>query len=143
MYEIVKKKNIGVKILICIAILFVITQTLKFFLKEPAININDELVKTANEINKHAPIVIDSLTTFDNVNALKGNIFQYNYTLNLDKSAVDTSELKKTAKENLVDQLKKNPKAIYFRENNIEIQANYTDKNRVQICKVIVLPNEY
>jgi hypothetical protein len=143
MYEIVKKKNIGVKILICIAILFVITQTLKFFLKESTININDELVKTANEINKHAPIVIDSLTTFDNVNALKGNIFQYNYTLNLDKSAVDTSELKKTAKENLVDQLKKNPKAIYFRENNIEIQANYTDKNRVQICKVIVLPNEY
>ena len=143
MYELVKKKNIGVRILIGIVILFAITQTLKFFLKEPTININDELVKTANEINKHAPIVIDSLTTFDNVNALKGNIFQYNYTLNVDRSAVDTSELKKTAKESLVDQLKKNPKAIYFKENKIQIQANYADKNGVQICKIVVLPNEY
>ena len=143
MYELVKKKNLGYRILIGIVILFAITQTLKFFFREPKLNINDELVKTANEINKHAPIVLDSLTTFDNVNALKGNVFQYNYTLNIDKSAVDTSEWKKSAKENLVDQLKTNPKATYFRENKIEIQANYADKNGMQICKIVVLPNEY
>ena len=143
MYEKKKKKNLGYRILIGIVILFAITQTLKFFFREPKLNINDELVKTANEINKHAPIVLDSLTTFDNVNALKGNVFQYNYTLNIDKSAVDTSEWKKSAKENLVDQLKTNPKATYFRENKIEIQANYADKNGMQICKIVVLPNEY
>ena len=131
------------KILIGIVILFAITQTLKFFLKEPTLNINDELVKTANEINKHTPIVIDSLTTFDNVNALKGNTLQYNYTLKTEKSAVDTTELIKIAKEGLLEQLKKNPKASYFKQNNIEIQANYTDKNGIQICKVVVLPNEY
>ena len=143
MYELVKKKNLGYRILIGIVILFAITQTLKFFFREPKLNINDELVKTANEINKHAPIVLDSLTTFYNVNTLKGNVFQYNYTLNIDKSAVDTSEWKKSAKENLVDQLKTNPKATYFRENKIEIQANYADKNGMQICKIVVLPNEY
>ena len=143
MYELTKKKNLGMRILIGIIILFAITQTLKFFLREPAVNINDELVKTANEINKYAPIVIDSLTTFDNVNALKGNTLQYNYTLNTEKSSVDTSELIKIAKEGLLEQLKKNPKANYFRENKIEIQANYTDKNGTQICKIIVLPNEY
>ncbi|MEO7306271.1 MAG: hypothetical protein ABIR78_05130 [Ferruginibacter sp.] len=143
MYELVKKKSIGMRILIGIIILFAITQTLKFFLKEPTLTINDELVKTANEINKHAPIVIDSLTTFDNVNALKGNIFQYNYTINAEKSAVDTTELIKIAKESLLEQLKKNPKASYFRENKIEIQANYADKNGIQICKIVVLPNEY
>ena len=143
MYELVKKKNLGMRILIGILILFAITQTLKFFLKEPTLNINDELIKTANEINKHAPIVIDSLTTFDNVNALKGNILQYNYTLKVEKSAVDTLELIKVAKESILEQLKKNPKASYFKQNNIEIQANYVDKNGVQICKIDVLPNEY
>ena len=143
MYELVKKKSIGMRILIGIIILFAITQTLKFFLKEPTLNINDELVKTANEINKHVPIIIDSLTTFDNVNALKGNTLQYNYTLKTEKSAVDTTELIKIAKEGLLEQLKKNPKASYFKQNNIEIQANYTDKNGIQICKVVVLPNEY
>lgn len=143
MYELVKKKNLGLRILIGIAILFAITQTLKFFLREPALNINDELVKTANEINKHAPIVLDSLTTFDNVNALAGDVFQYNYTINADKSAVDTILLKKLSKESLIAQLKKNPKSTYFRENNIEIQANYVDKNGVQISKIVVSPGEY
>jgi hypothetical protein len=143
MYELVKRKNLGMRILIGIIILFAITQTLKFFLKEPTLKINDELVKTANEINKHAPIVIDSLITFDNVNALKGNILQYNYTLNIEKSAVDTTEFIKIAKEEMLSQLKKNPKTDYFKQNNIEIQAHYSDKSGLKICSIIVLANEY
>mgnify|MGYP001474783615 CR=1 FL=1 len=143
MYELVKKKSIGLRILIGIIALFLITQTLKFFLQEPKLNINDELVKTANEINKHAPIIIDSLTRFDNVNALKGNVLQYNYTIQVEKSAVDTIELLKIGKEALLDLLKKNTKAKYFKDNNIEIQANYADKDGIQICKIVVLPGEY
>ena len=143
MYELVKKKNIGLRILIGIIILFAITQTLKFFLWEPALNINDELVKTANEINKHVPIVIDSLTTFDNVNALKGNTLQYNYTLNIEKDEVDSAKLIEFSRVNLIEQLKKNPKAAYFKQSGITIQANYADKNGIQICKIVVLPNEY
>ncbi len=133
----------GLRILIGIAIFFAITQTLKFFLQEPKLNINDELVRAANEINKHAPIVLDSLTTFENVNALKENIFQYNYTIKVEKSTIDTTELIKTAKESFIELLKKNPKAGYFKQNNIEVQANYTDKNGAQICNIIVLPKEY
>lgn len=143
MYELIKKKNIGLRILIGIAIFFAITQTLKFFLQEPKLNTNDELVKMANEINKHAPIIIDSLTTFDNVNALKGNIFQYNYTIKVEKSALDTTEFIKLVKDSLLEQIKNNPKAYYFKQNNIEIQANYADKNDKQICNIVLRPNEY
>jgi len=143
MYELVKKKSLGMRILIGIIILFAITQTMKFFMQEPKLNINDELVKAANEINKHAPIVIDSLTTFDNVNALKGNVFTYNYTINAEKLDLDTAEVMKIAKDGLLELLKKNPKAIYFKQNSIEIQANYTDKNGIHICTAVVLPNEY
>lgn len=143
MYELVKKKNIGVRIVIGVLILFAITQTLKFFFRQPTININDELVKTANEINKHAPIVIDSVTTFDNVNALEGNVFQYNYTIKVEKSTLDTIAFAKEVKKILLDQLKTNPKAAYFRDNNIEIQANYNDENGKRICKIGALPKEY
>jgi len=143
MYELVKKKSLGMRILIGIIILFAITQTMKFFMQEPKLNINDELVKAANEINKHAPIVIDSLTTFDNVNALKGNVFTYNYTINAEKLDLDTAEVMKIAKDGLLELLKKNPKTIYFKQNSIEIQANYTDKNGIHICTAVVLPNEY
>jgi len=143
MYELVKKKNWGYRILIGILILFAITQTLKFFFREPKLNINDELVKTANEINKHAPVVLDSLTTFDNVDALKGDVLQYNYTINVEKSTIDTAELIKLAKENMLEQLKNNPKTSYFKENNIKIQVNYSDKNRLHICIIRIMPNEY
>ena len=143
MYELVKKKSLGMRIVIGIIILFAITQTMKFFMQEPKLNINDELVKAANEINKHAPIVIDSLTTFDNVNALKGNVFTYNYTINAEKLDLDTAEVMKIAKDGLLELLKKNPKTIYFKQNSIEIQANYTDKNGIHICTAVVLPNEY
>ncbi len=143
MYELVKKKNIGTRILIGIVILFVTTQTIKFFFKEPTVNINDELIKTANEINKHTPIVIDSLTTFENVNALNGNTLQYNYTLNTEKSTVDTTVLIKLVKESLLEQLKNNPKTTYFKENFIEIQANYADSNGAQICTIVIQPGEY
>lgn len=143
MYELVKKKNWGYRILIGILILFAITQTLKFFFREPKLNINDELVKTANEINKHVPIVLDSLTTFDNVDALKGDVLQYNYTINVEKSTIDTAELIKLAKENMLEQLKNNPKTSYFKQNNIKIQVNYVDKNGMQICNIPIFPNEY
>ena len=143
MYKLVKEKNIGFRILMGIVILFAITQTLKFFLREPKLNINDELIKTANEINKHTPIVLDSLNTLENVSALQGNTLQYNYTINADKSAIDTNELKRLSKENFVEILKKNPKADYFKQNNIQLQANYTDKNRVPICNVVVLSKDF
>ncbi|MBK6379521.1 MAG: hypothetical protein IPF72_07185 [Chitinophagaceae bacterium] len=124
MYELVKKKNIGLRILIGIIILFAITQTLKFFLREPALNINDELVKTANEINKHVPIVIDSLTTFDNVNALKGNTLQYNYTLNIEKDEVDSAKLIEFSRVNLIEQLKRIPKQLIL--NKVVLRSRQT-----------------
>jgi hypothetical protein len=136
MYKLVKEKNIGFRILMGIVILFAITQTLKFFLREPKLNINDE-------INKHTPIVLDSLNTLENVNALQGNLLKYNYTINADKSSIDTTELKRLSKENFMDILKKNPKADYFKQNNIQLQANYTDKNRVPICNVVVLSKDF
>ncbi|MGB4774462.1 MAG: hypothetical protein WBP45_04780 [Daejeonella sp.] len=143
MYKLTKEKNIGLRIVIGIAILFAITQTLKFFLREPSLSINDELIKTANEINKHAPIVIDSVTTLETVTAYQGNTFQYNYTIQVEKTAIDTVELARLSKENFIEILNKNPKANYLKENNIQLQANYKDKNGEVICNVVFLPKEY
>jgi hypothetical protein len=143
MYELVKKKNIWTRILIGILALFLITQTLKIFLREPTLNIDDELIKAANEINKHAPIIIDSLIRFDNVNAVKGNVFQYNYTIQSAKSKIDSAELVKIGKKSLIENLKKNPKAKYFKENNVTIQSIYSDSTGIPVCTISVLPNEF
>lgn len=81
MYEIVKKKNVTIRIITGIIILFVLTSVLKLFLKEPDLGINGELVLMSNEINKHTPITVDSMTRLDNVSAMTGNSLQYNYTI--------------------------------------------------------------
>ncbi len=90
------------------------------------------------------PIIIDSMTRFDRVNALSGDLFQYNYTLlTLDKTQIDTTFLKNSGKESIIKGMKQNPKASIFRDNNIEIQAKYVDKNGADVVTVTIYSNEY
>ena len=117
---------------------------LKVFFHQSPPRLNDDMIKAANEINSHAPIIIDSTTRFDNVNALPGEVFQYNYTLlTLEKSQVDTILLRKSGKESMIEMLKQQPNLAIFRDNNIELQARYVDKNGSLVTIVSIKPNEY
>lgn len=70
MYELTEKKPRWKKILIGIGLLILVTSILKEILAIRKISFNDELIQIANEINKHAPIIVDSTTRFDNMVAL-------------------------------------------------------------------------
>jgi len=48
-------------------------------------------------------------------------VFTYNYTINAEKLDLDTAEVMKIAKDGLQELLEKNPKAIYLKQNNVEI----------------------
>jgi hypothetical protein len=144
MYELSKQKSTGLRIVFGIIVFAFITAILKMAFSEPTTNLNDDLIKAANEINLHAPIIIDSTTRFDRVNALSGNLFQYNYTLlTLDKTQVDTNLLKSSGKTSIIKQMKQNPRISVFRDNNIEIQAKYKDKNGADVATISIFPNEY
>lgn len=141
MYEIVKKKSITLKIILGIIFLFVLTSLLKVFLKEPKLTIDKELVLISNEVNKLAPVIIDSTTRLDNVSALMGNKLQYNYTLtNFDKEEIDTVVLKENTIQNMKELMNANPKAKYFKDNKIEILVNYVDQKGDLICNFSI-PN--
>lgn len=144
MYELVKQKNTGFRILLGIIVFAFITAILKVAFHESPTTLNDDLIKAANEINLHAPILIDSTERFDRVNALSGNVFQYNYTLlTLERSQVDTNVLKTSGRQYMIALLKQNPKTSVFKENNIIIQAKYVDKNGMNITTLSIYPNEY
>lgn len=135
MYELVKKKSLTLKIILGIIFLFVLTSLLKVFLKEPKLTIDKELVLISNEVNKLAPVIIDSTTRLDNVTALMGNKLQYNYTLtNFNKEEIDTIVLKENTILNMKELMNANPKAKYFRDNKIEILVNYVDQKGDLIC---------
>lgn len=137
MYELTKKKSIGVKIILTLIVLFIITQVLKIFLGEPRTSINDDLMKMASEINQHAPVMVDSVTRFDNAVALSNNTFQYNYTLlKAKKSEIETTYLQQAGKEIMLNKVRTSPKMAYFRDNNISIWGAYYDSTGVYICTV-------
>ena len=146
MYELVKQRSTGFRIILGIMIFAFITAVLKIAFHKSPTTLNDDMIKAANEINSHAPIIIDSTTRFDRVNALSGNIFQYNYTLlTLDQSQVqvDTNLLKTSGRESMIEQIKHNPKVSIFRDNNIVIQAKYVDKKGVYVAAISIYPSEY
>ena len=144
MYEIVKKKSLPIKIITGIAILFVVTSLLKLFLKEPDIGIDKELNLISNEINKRAPITVDSITRLDNVQALTGNRLQYNYTItDTDKEEIDTTILKANTRQNMTNMIKTNPKAKYFRDNKIEILVNYVDQKGLYVCNLTIPSTDF
>lgn len=144
MYELIKQKTTGSQIILGIIVFAFISLILKMaFYKSPT-SLNDDLITAANEINSHTPIIIDSTTRFDRVDALHGNTFQYNYTLlTLDQSEVDTIQLKNSGRQLMIDHIKKNPQSSVFRDNGIVIQAKYVDKNGTYVATVSIYPNEY
>jgi hypothetical protein len=145
MYELTKQKSTGYRIIFGIIIFAFIAAVLKMAFRQPASSLNDDMIKAANDINSHAPIIIDSTTRFDYVNALSGNVFQYNYTLlTLDRTQIDTNLLKHSGKESMIQQMKQDAKtAKNFKDNNIQIQARYTDKNGAYVAEVSIYSNEY
>lgn len=144
MYELTKKKSSGRQIVFGIIVFAFITAVFKIAFSEPKTSLNDDLIEAANEINSHAPIIIDSTTRFDRVNVLPGNVFQYNYTLlDVERKDIDTNSLRVMGKESMIQQMKQNPQAQIFKDNNIEVQAKYMDKSGLDVITVSIKPAEY
>ena len=143
MYELVKKKSTGFNIVFGIIIFAFISLVLRMAFNSDS-TIDKDLVNAENEINAHAPMIIDSTTRLDRVSALPGKIFQYNLTItSMEASEVDTNLLKKTGKESILVKLKDNPQSAFFRDNKVEVQAVYVDSTGKRVTSFSVLPNEY
>ena len=102
------------------------------------------LDKTANELNKTCPMMVDSETRLDNASVLPGNIFQYNYTIvNYVKDSLDAGALQASIQPNMLNQIKTNPDLKLFRDNDVTLAYNYVDKNGVFILKLSFGPEDY
>ncbi len=143
MYEIVKKKSTLVRIAYGIIIVMLISAIMKVIFKASPISIDSQLMEVAKEINKHAPIPLDSITKLDNVIALSGQTLQYNYSVAVDKENLDTTVLKEAVSKALINAIKTDPKAVYFRENKVNFQAKYVDKNGIYVCLLKINNSQY
>jgi len=101
-------------------------------------------MKTASEINKSCPMMIDSDTRLDNAISLPSNIFQYNYTLvNMEKETIDIDMLKGYLEPNITNFVRTNPDMKFQREKKVTVNYYYKDKNGNYLFKISVTPEQY
>jgi len=114
----------------------------QFFFKTPSVD--KLLLKTASEVNKSCPMMVDEITRLDNSVALPNNTFQYNYTLiNTDKAEVNIDTVKKYIDPNIINNVKTNPDIKFFRDHKTTLIYYYRDKKGEFVHKLTVTPTMY
>lgn len=113
----------------------------KFIMKP---SIDKELAKVAEDITKKCPMKVDDFTTLKNVVTLPNKTIQYNCQLNqLTKAEVKMDVVKQYVFPGLLKNAKENPQTKSFRDNDVTIKYNYTDKNGEFVTEYTITPEMY
>lgn len=107
---------------------------------------NSLLSKTADEMSKTCPKMVDKGTRLDKVEALPNNIFQYNYTMvNVEnvENSIEIVDIKSKFETEMLNAIKTEPGLKVFRDNNTTLGYRYLDKNGAEIFKVLITPDQY
>lgn len=123
---------------------FVLVYYLTKYILFAAPSFDEVLVKTASDINKSCPMMVDQFTRLDNATAKPSNSLQYNYTLienTINEVNLDTAA--KYIKPHLINNIKTDPDLKYFRDNDVTLIYNYRDKNGVFVVKYEITPEVY
>lgn len=102
------------------------------------------MLDLAVEMNKACPMMVDDEIRLDNVVAMPGNVFQYNYTLiKIEEVTADIDELTSYLKSSIVNDIKTNPALQIYRDNHTTMTYNYRDKDGKSLTVISVSPDDY
>ncbi|NVN95777.1 MAG: hypothetical protein HXX18_10895 [Bacteroidetes bacterium] len=143
-------KKIGLKFWIIIAVVLIAFISIVSFgghriiglIKKPLYE--KVLMKTAEEINKTCPVMIDNITRLDNAIAMPDNVFQYNYTIiSMLKDEININEVKSYLEPGIVNFVKTNPQMKTIRDYKTTVNYYYKDKSGVYLFTICVTPEQY
>lgn len=107
-------------------------------------SIDKVMLDVAVQMNESCPMMVDDETRLDNVVAMPGNIFQYNYTLiHVEKASADIDELTSFLQTSITNDVKTNPDLQIYRDNQTTMTYNYRDKNGKSLTVISVVPEDY
>lgn len=105
--------------------------------------VEKRLQREAEEINKSCPMKLDNDLTLDNAKALPNKTFQYNYTVNHEKSEIIPDTVKKYLFPSLLENIKTNPDLESFRDHDIIFNYHYVDKKGAFVIDYTITPEMY
>jgi hypothetical protein len=129
-------------LLIGIAVAFV--AYFQFYLGEKEDEVNTEVKELVVKYNKSCPLNIQEGIRLDSVTLPQERTVQYNLTLiKVVKETAEISVIQEEIKKSLLSTAKSNPGLQVFRENDYTLIYSYSDKKKVFLFDVKILPDEY
>ncbi len=103
-----------------------------------------QLEDTIAAVNAKCPTLLDSETQFDGIELKDEKTILYKYTLvNVFVSAVDTHQFYKDMWPGILSTIKVSPEMQKLREQEMNVQYQYNDKNNQPIYTFKVFPKDY
>ncbi|MBB4801229.1 c-di-AMP phosphodiesterase-like protein [Flavobacterium nitrogenifigens] len=137
-----RKSNILLLIIVVAAIAAAVY--FQFFLTEKEQEVNTEITELVAKYNKSCPLNIQEGMRLDSVSLHEEKTVQYNLTLlNVAKETAEVNVIKEEIEKSLVSTAKANPGLQVFRDNDYTLIYHYSDKKKVFLFDVKILPDQY
>ena len=147
MQEKQSKKKQNILLLIIIGIAIALALFFQFYLSENKEEVKSEITELVAKYNKNCPLKIQEGIRLDSVSlpmhSDEGAV-QYNLTLlNVEKETAEVDVIKDEIEKSLISTAKANPGLQVFRDNDYTLIYSYSDKKKVFLFSVKILPDQY
>lgn len=106
--------------------------------------VDPAIMASVNTMNKSLPVMIDAETRLDNVLALPGQQFLYNYTLvNYSRNSFDTTLAQTQLRPRMINLYKTSPDLKLFRDYGFKVICTYRYKDGGYAMRITINPEEY
>ncbi|RZJ55940.1 MAG: hypothetical protein EOO44_01370 [Flavobacterium sp.] len=144
MQEKESKRKQNIWLLITIGIALILVGFTQFYFYQNEDEINSEIKELVDKYNKNCPLTIQEGIRLDSVSLPEKQVAQYNLTLvNVESQTAEVDVIKQEIEKSLVSTAKANPGLQVFRDNDFTLIYSYTDKKKVFLFKVTILPDQY
>ncbi|WP_289663486.1 hypothetical protein [Flavobacterium panacagri] len=137
-----RKSNI--LLLVVIGVALAVAVYFQFFLTEEAKETNTEITELVTKYNKNCPLTIQEGIRLDSVSLTEERTVQYNLTLmNVVQETAETDVIMEEIEKSLLSTAKSNPGLQVFRDNDYTLNYSYSDKKKVYLFTIKILPDQY
>lgn len=137
-----RKSNILLLVIVVAAIAAAVY--FQFFLTEKEQEVNTEITELVAKYNRSCPLNIQEGMRLDSVSLHEEKIVQYNLTLlNVAKETAEVNVIKEEIEKSLFSTAKANPGLQVFRDNDYTLIYHYSDKKKVFLFDIKILPDQY
>ncbi|MEN2490039.1 hypothetical protein AAYQ05_19710 [Flavobacterium sp. B11] len=144
MQEKQKTKKQNILLLVIIGIALAVAAYFQFFLSEKADEVSTEITELVEKYNKSCPLNIQEGIRLDSVTLPQERTVQYNLTLmKVAKETAEISVIQEEIRKSLLSTAKANPGLQVFRENDYTLNYSYSDKKKVYLFTIKILPDQY